>query len=347
MRKILKRALRFYHDFTYMIKDDIASETEMPIYRRIRWYLKGFISDRYVLYEFHKNNPEDYLPDFYRYRTSHINGKYSIILNDKKLFAELLKDKIPNGEVYGHIMDRQIHISDQVSDIAGLLHVVKQHEKVIIKRQNDGGGKGIYLLSYDGVFKVNMKPVDIAEFLETLDHGHDYLIMEFFRQSAYASEIFPFSANSIRVQTMKDPDNGEHFIALAVHKFGRMTSIPTDNRSNGGVFVGVDIETGVMGRPCLYSKEEGLRYFDRHPDTDAQISGVEVPNWSQVKEDIIKMAEKLDYLAYVGWDVVITDEGVKVIEGNNHTGIRMQMFQPLYANPRAKRFYEYHFERLN
>lgn len=52
----------------------------------------------------------------------------------------------------------------------------------------------------------------------------------------------------------------------------------------------------------------------------------------------------LPFLNYVGWDVVVTDDGFKVIEGNNNTDIEIQMHRRLglLTQPRVQRFYEHH-----
>lgn len=47
--------------------------------------------------------------------------------------------------------------------------------------------------------------------------------------------------------------------------------------------------------------------------------------------------------AYVGWDIIVTDDGYKIIEGNNYSDVNLlQIHRPLLADPRVRRFYLYH-----
>lgn len=329
-----------------MIWEDIDNDTRVPWYKRLKWYMQGFNSDRYYMYEFDKNNPKDYLPDLYKRRTIKLDGKYAILLNDKKLFDHMTRDIIPSNILYGEIIDKKIYIDHKLSDHENLKELLYEKRDLIVKRRSDGGGKGVYWLSYhEDQIMVDRVNVSIDEFLLSLDFRHEYLITEYIRQADYANKIFPYTSNTIRVQTMRDPDNGEVFISLAVHKFGTKASIPTDNQSKGGIVAAVDIETGIIGRPCNYTNIERLTYYDVHPDTHEVIEGVRIPKWKEITDEIIGYAEKLDYLPYIGWDIVVTNSGVRVIEGNSHTGIGLQMFQPFYANKRAKRFFDVYFEK--
>lgn len=347
LKKALRSVYRFYRDVSFMIGEDIENDTRVSWPQRFKWYIKGFNSDRYYMYELDKNDYRNYLPDFYKHRTTLINGKHGVVLDDKKLFSIVMKGEEHQPEIYGCIQQGDIFDKEQQRDHRWFVDLVQQKEQIIVKRQSDGGGKGVYLLSFDETeFKVNNHVTGLEAFLESLDKKFDYILMEFIKQSHYASDIFPHTANTIRIQTMRDPENGQIFIPLAIHKFGTMASIPTDNQSRGGIFTGINIDTGELMRPCLYTNTDRLTYFDNHPDTGVRITGVKVPNWDKVKQDVIALAESLDYLPYIGWDIVVTDHGVKVVEGNNHTGIGLQMFQPLYADKRVRKFYKHHFERV-
>ena len=59
------------------------------------------------------------------------------------------------------------------------------------------------------------------------------------------------------------------------------------------------------------------------------------------------MANNLAMVPYMGWDVVITEAGFKVLEINSLPGINLiQFFKPLLAEERIRRFYVRHIPSL-
>lgn len=55
-----------------------------------------------------------------------------------------------------------------------------------------------------------------------------------------------------------------------------------------------------------------------HPGTDIVMLGFVIPHWDLMKETVCKMAESLPQIRYIGWDMVITPDGVDVIEANEN-----------------------------
>ena len=105
---------------------------------------------------------------------------------------------------------------------------------------------------------------------------------------------------------------------------GTEQSYPTDNYHQGGAVASVDIETGEMSRITLMEAidENGERvYYDKHPDTGVQIVGKKIPNWAEIKEQIVDLTRKLPYFDFIAWDVVLKDDGIAVIEINMKSGL--------------------------
>lgn len=84
-------------------------------------------------------------------------------------------------------------------------------------------------------------------------------------------------------------------------------------------------------------------WFERHPETEAQIASTFVPGWSTLKVQLLEMLRELKFLIYIGWDIVITPQGPFIIEGNTGPAVTfLQVHKPLLKDPRIKRFYAYH-----
>jgi len=163
-----------------------------------------------------------------------------------------------------------------------------------------------------------------------------------FREASYT--LCPETTNTVRVWTLVDPDTNEPSVACAVHRFGTPETNPTDNWSRGGLLCACDLETGTLGPGVKDLEFTGgeLRWHSHHPNTGCPLEGVRVPLWEEVREALAGAIRALPLLVYVGWDVVVTDEGFTILEGNNNPDIEVQVFGGLLKSPRVRRFYEYH-----
>ena len=82
----------------------------------------------------------------------------------------------------------------------------------------------------------------------------------------------------------------------------------------GGMYAQIDVETGRFHdakiieaneiKPCLY-----------HPDTNEKIEGY-LPNWEKVKKDVLDVARSIPQLEYFGFDLALTEDGLKFPEIN-------------------------------
>ena len=87
----------------------------------------------------------------------------------------------------------------------------------------------------------------------------------------------------------------------------------------------------------------GAADYDRHPDTGAEMAGLTLPHWQLVRETLLAMCRRKSLIKYLVWDIVITEAGFKVLEGNSHSGLEiMQVHYPLLQDPRARGFYAHY-----
>ncbi|MGW8179033.1 MAG: sugar-transfer associated ATP-grasp domain-containing protein, partial [bacterium] len=65
---------------------------------------------------------------------------------------------------------------------------------------------------------------------------------------------------------------------------------------------------------------------------------------AEAEEMVINASDMLrDELPYIGWDVIITEDGPRIIEGNPWPGIQLiQVHYPLFNNVRFREFMEFH-----
>ena len=142
---------------------------------------------------------------------------------------------------------------------------------------------------------------------------------------------------------MIDPYENKAFIPCAIHRFGNSFSGLKDNTSLGGISALIDVRTGQLTRAVNYTVDEGLNWYEYHPVSKQKIFGEIIPNWDFVKESIEKIANKIPYIKYAGWDIIVTDEHIWILEANNAPGMNtIQVHQPYSQIPKAWRFFQHH-----
>lgn len=323
----------------------------MPLSRRLQMLRRGFKSSAYALYDFGKNNPDDYLPDTSFREAALVNGPFARrLLGDKLLFTEVFRDHLKIPEVVALIERGRLYsLSEahaELSDADALLRYCERGAGVVLKPSDGWQGQGIVSLEVrQGQPFLSGAPVSQDEVRRHVAERDNTLVTDRLTQEGYADAIFPGSANSIRVTTMQDPDDDHRpFIAVAVHRFGSNTTGPTDNVSRGGLMAPVDLETGELGLAVKFPRETGgeLYWCSHHPDTGAPIKGTKVPGWAALTGHLLETAARFPFLRYVGWDVLVSKGEFWVLEGNHNPSPAVQMFHPYLKDPKVRRFFAFH-----
>jgi len=346
LTSLAKDAYRKRQYIRWLIHDERTNRRPIPRAERLRAWKAGFLSLTYRMCQIDRNGPKDYVTDRMRYlRTPFLNGSYSVVLDDKLIFNEVFR-RHPGllPETYGLFRrDRVLPLSsDRVVSYDDVLRLLDAKGRLVVKPTTGGGGGNVVVLERraDGV-AWNGEVGAPERLRERLKSSRDRLLTEFVQQARYAQEIHPGSANTIRVLCLWNDDEKEPFVARAVHRFGSPATIPVDNITQGGLDALVDLESGRLGRGARMTPDGRPEWHDSHPDTGARIEGVQVPRWRETLDALLAVHSKYPELPYVGWDVVVTEDGFKLLEGNNMSGLWMfQVHGPLLANPRVRRFFE-------
>ncbi|HNR66213.1 MAG TPA: sugar-transfer associated ATP-grasp domain-containing protein, partial [Atribacterota bacterium] len=142
-----------------------------------------------------------------------------------------------------------------------------------------------------------------------------FIIQETVIQHPEMSRLNASSLNTIRIDTYNSFNEPPKVIS-ALFRMGRSGSA-VDNAMSGGIFVGIDMETGKLRSNAFAKLEHGGIVYSKHPDSGVPFKDFTIPYFSEVKEMACQAASSLaDKL--VGWDIGISAEGPVLIEGNGH-----------------------------
>lgn len=204
------------------------------------------------------------------------------------------------------------------------MRLIKQ--QIVIKDATGGGGASVYVVSgwetKDGVDYAIFSngefcPIDdLAEVLITSDSK--WIIQERVSQHETLDAINPSSLNTIRVGVYLR-DDGEIEIPFAILRVGTFAS-QIDSFTQGGLAIRICPETGELSELAARRPEFSRELIARHPDSDFLFSGVKIPYWKEILEELKEFARNSGDNRFIGWDVAVSPDGPVIIEGNHAWG---------------------------
>lgn len=282
----------------------------------------GFLADQYILYDLKHNDRKQFLSEFDWYRSRYINEPFDFAFNNKVICTEILRQYIRVAENL-FIKNKNIlyDFNTGVKNDDDVLQCLQERGRLIIKPFALGKGNGVHMIRYDdGSIYIDEKESSVDEFFDLLDSENEYIVCEFIKQHRYADELYDKTANTIRLITMRNTKTHMMEIFFAVQRIGTSRTIPVDNGSKGGLVSKIDIMTGVLSEArCLHSTE----IYHNHPDSGKEMQGVKIPGWDAIKNEILSVSDKLPFMDFIAWDILVTDEGPCVIEANTSSGVNI------------------------
>lgn len=110
----------------------------------------------------------------------------------------------------------------------------------------------------------------------------------------------------------------------------------------------IDLRTGALGWLTGDRPETCLRWYDRHPITDAPILGRRLDQWQDLLDLALRAHAGFPNRILVGWDLALTPDGPVVLEGNSNMDV--SFIQRTYRDPigrsRLGELLEHHLSAL-
>jgi len=282
----------------------------------------GFLADQWVLYDLDHHDRRQYLSEFDWYRSRYINSPFNFMLNNKVISDELLRHYVQTPKIIlVKSRNRMMSYEEGVKDTASLCDILVERRALYCKPISAGKGKGVYRLGFeDGSFYIDSDQCSRAELESFLDEQNNWFATECAEQSDYLSSLYDKTTNTIRFIVFKDRATQVFQLFFAVQRIGTSATIPVDNGSRGGLVAKIDLETGSLSyAQTLHS----LKTHKTHPDTGSPIEGIVIPNWNHIKEEMIELSNHFPWLNFIAWDILLTKEGICIIEANTSSGVNI------------------------
>jgi len=189
---------------------------------------------------------------------------------------------------------------------------------LILKPTDGMCGRGVERWSYDAddrVWRRGQVAFDnmgFFQYCQTTSVGKTYILQPRLLNHAALAPLAPNGIATMRVVTYRRPSGAAGVIVSCLRMPTGGKSV--DNFDAGGIAAPVDGVTGVMG--AAVAKDPTRGSFVQHPDSNAQIAGVAVPFVADAIALTLKVHGMFAWIPFVGWDVVITDQGPLLLEAN-------------------------------
>lgn len=218
-----------------------------------------------------------------------------VILDDKREFYTHYK------EFFVHQVFSLIELENDTSKI-DLLYFAP---KLVFKVSNGKCGISVLIVP-----TCEIKKPEILSYM--WDNGFD-MVETFLEQNSELNRLSPSAVNTVRIFTQLTATNEVGILGCR-----QRISINShvDNMAAGNVAAYINEETGIIEGPGYYS-DFTKTPITVHPITQVQIVGFQVPFWKECLDLAKKAALKYPQNRSIGWDIVVTENGPGLIEGNH------------------------------
>ncbi len=246
----------------------------------------------YCFYELNARGRREFITDRRRKKWCDAN-------RDMEMFR-ILNDKEETLERFGRYVARdwcgaRLHNSD-----ADYANFAARHKRMIVKPLHGFAGKGVRIVEPRS-----------ADEIKAICQSEEAVVEELIEQHADLAALYPRAINTLRVVTMNRRVIGA---ALRMGAGGNCV----DNTSAGGVYAGIDVDSGIVVSRALNHLGER---FVRHPDTGVVIPGFKIPYWRESLSLIEDAVPLTVGVPLIGWDIAITASGPTLVEVNTHPGM--------------------------
>lgn len=200
-------------------------------------------------------------------------------------------------------------------------------QSFVMKHIGSGQGENVFIVKYydqkEETFKIQTGEVlDLKSFVSRLDTLRPnalsgYLIEEMIMLHPELSELTAGGVSSARLVSLKDT-RGNVSIYTCFVRFG-LRNGKTDHTDSGSYYGKIDNESGKV--ISIYStKERPFKKTQFHADSNKDML-IQMPYWNESKDLVLRAARITPGINLCGWDVVISNTGPVLIEGNVGVGI--------------------------
>lgn len=328
---------------------------------RYRYFLAGLNSDKRYLYT-HDPDLRNYWSDFDCQRTRAFNKAYGMVFDRKDILHRVLARMNVGPRVLGLVRDGFFYPEDgteprRLHDAPDCLPA-----QFLLRKVGPSFSRGMYwVCRRNGQWLFNEHPVEEGRLLEFLGEGW-WMAFEHLEQAAsgYAAGIFPQTPNFLHLTVLRCHETGAPYCAFATQMIGaarcpaQQKTVehrpePERRYDRYAFSAPVGLEAGVLG-DAVELEQQGarwdIRFHSAHPQSKANIAGVQVDDWQAAKLLVEEVTTALPMINAVTWTLLHTDKGFIIVDGSNRLDVvNAQLHGPLLEDQPIRDFHHKHLLR--
>ena len=308
----------------------LIKKKSIPFSYRLWAVLNGFEPVSGWFKKIDKHNKSSFLPDRDYYSHAPYNNPSYVKLIDKAHYRTTLcafKEYLP--KYYGMIEVGRLRILDSWPDdipaegANSIIILLKRVKILALKKVSGRAGIGFLVIHYSGGegITINGKAYsneDAVSFFSKLD---GYIISEFIVQCEEYRRIWDGTTHTLRIQT-ENFTTGKARAVFANIRFGssKLPYAVSHITSSGSFTALIDLSDGHTIKTVTAGKDLHSVEIRNHPETGVDMY-LSVPHWNEILSQCLNMHDSIPELSWLGWDIVVTDDGFRVLEVNTFPGI--------------------------
>ncbi len=245
------------------------------------------------------------------------NYNYIVLLRDKYAFAAYLASTIGRKSVIQTVAllsngEAFLCQEEKWTSVDSLLI----EDSVFVYKILDGEcADGVMLVKVkNGVVFADDHEYTKEDFVRSI-RKKNIIVQNVVKQHSALCAFGTRSVNTIRIVTIKGK-SGAVGVFSAFLRLSVSADSFVDNRAKGGLGVGVDLQTGQLMKYGFPHDSFGVK-MEEHPLSGIQFEGYQLPYWKETVELVSAAHRQFYELQSIGWDVVLTEDGPALLEGND------------------------------
>jgi hypothetical protein len=172
-----------------------------------------------------------------------------------------------------------------------------------------------YLPGSDSLETVDGREVPLDRFMLDIDehYAHGYLLQKFLTPHPTVYAVCGDRPATVRIVTLAY--ESEPRVFRACWKIPTGSNVADNYWRPGNLMAQIDSANGHVRRVTSGTGLD-LTEHTHHPDTKAQLVGMEVPNWRGMFQTAVEAARLMRHMPLIGWDMALLETGPVIVEMN-------------------------------